>query len=72
MTVANEEPSYCEFDGGTLETANTVYGELPTGSSATFVQTFNTSSAAIKASKRNGLIKSKPSTFVRPSVPATA
>jgi hypothetical protein len=65
MTVANEEPSYCEFDGGTLETANTTYGELPTGSSVTFVQTFDTSSAAIKASKRSGLIKSKPRTFVR-------
>ena len=59
MTVANAEPSYCEFDGGTLETANTVYGELPTGSSATYVQTFSTSSATIKATKRNGLIKSR-------------
>ncbi|HXW72059.1 MAG TPA: hypothetical protein VEK34_11545, partial [Methylocella sp.] len=57
MTVVNAEPSYCEFDGGTLETANTSYGELPTGSSATFVQTFTRSSATIKASKRNGLIK---------------
>jgi hypothetical protein len=72
MTVANAEPSYCEFDGGTLETANTAYGELPTGSSATFVQTFNRSSAAIKAAKRNGLIKSKQSTVVRPSQPAAA
>jgi putative hemolysin len=32
MTVVNAERSYCEFDGGTLETANTSYGELPTGS----------------------------------------
>jgi putative hemolysin len=67
MTVVNAEPSYCEFDGGTLETANTAYGELPTGSSTTFVQTFNKSSATIKASKRNGLIKTKANTFLRPS-----
>ena len=64
MTVANAEPSYCEFQGGTLETANTSYGELPTGSNATFVQTFNTSSTTIKASKLNGLIKSKIGTLV--------
>jgi hypothetical protein len=67
MTVVNAEPSCCEFDGGTLETANTVYGELPTGSSATFVQTFDKSSATIKAPKRNGLIKTKANTFVLPS-----
>jgi hypothetical protein len=67
LTVVNAEPSCCEFDGGTLETANTVYGELPTGSSATFVQTFDKSSATIKALKRNGLIKTRANTFVRPS-----
>ena len=67
MTVVNAEPSCCEFDGGTEETANTAYGELPTGSSTTFVQTFDKSSATIKASKRNGLIKTKPNTFGRPS-----
>jgi hypothetical protein len=60
MTVVNAEPSYCEFDGGTGETANTAYGELPTGSSTTFVQTFDTSSATIKASKRNELIMRRP------------
>ena len=64
MTVVNAEPSCCEFDGGTEETANTAYGELPTGSSNSFVQTFNTSSATIKAPKRNALIKTKPSVIV--------
>ena len=67
MTVANEEPSYCEFVGGTAETANTAYGELPTGSSPTFVQSFSTSSTTIKAFKRNRLIKFKPSTVAAPS-----
>ena len=67
MTVANAEPSYCEFDGGTAETANTAHGELPTGSSAAFVQTFTKSSGTIKAAKRNGLIKSKPRPALRPS-----
>ena len=61
MTVVNAEPSYCEFDGGTSETANTAYGELPTGSSVTFVQTFDTAAETIKASKRNGLMKRRPS-----------
>ncbi|HLI85058.1 MAG TPA: hypothetical protein VKV17_14140 [Bryobacteraceae bacterium] len=60
MTVANAEPSYCEFDGGTGETANTVYGELPTGSSTSFVQTFSKSAATIKAPKRNKLMKTQP------------
>jgi hypothetical protein len=63
MTVVNAEPSCCEFDGGTLETANTVYGELPTGSSASFVQTFDKSAATIKAPKRNGLIKTRPNSI---------
>ncbi len=67
MTVANEEPSYCEFVGGTAETANTAYGELPTGSSTAFVQTFGTSLATIKAFKRNPLIKSKPKSVSHPS-----
>jgi hypothetical protein len=61
MEVANAEPSYCEFDGGTAETANTAYGELPAVSSASFVQTFTTSSTAIKAYKRNALTKRRPS-----------
>jgi hypothetical protein len=65
MTVVNSEPSCCEFDGGTLETANTVYGELPTGSSTIFVQTFNKAAAIIKAAKRNGLIKTQANTFLR-------
>ena len=60
MAVVNAEPACCEFDGGTLETANTAYGELPTGSSATFVQTFGMSAAIIKAPKRNGLTKTRP------------
>ena len=67
MAVANAEPSYCEFDGGTAETANTAYGELPTGSSTAFVQTFGTSSTTIKAFKRNPLIKSRPTSVARPS-----
>jgi hypothetical protein len=61
MTVANAEPSYCAFDGGSTETANTAYGELPTGSSATFVQTFATSTATIKCFKRNAVIMKRPS-----------
>jgi len=67
MTVVNAEPSCCEFDGGTVESANTAYGELPTGSSDTFVQTFNKSSTVIKAAKHNGLIKTRANTFMRSS-----
>ena len=69
LTVANAEPSYCEFSGGTLETANSAYGELPTGSSTTYVQTFTTASQAIRAPKRNGLIKTRPRVAGAPAAP---
>jgi hypothetical protein len=65
MTVVNAEPSCCEFDGGTLETANTSYGQLPTGSSTSFVQTFSKAATIIKAPKRNGLRKARALAAVR-------
>jgi hypothetical protein len=60
LTVVNTEPACCEFVGGTAETANTVYGQLPTGSAAKFVQTFNKSSTTIKAPKHNRIVLTRP------------
>ncbi len=46
LTVLSSEPSCTESGYITAETANTVYGELPTGSSNSFTQTFGITSAA--------------------------
>jgi hypothetical protein len=40
LTVLTTEPSYTAFQDGTGETANTVYGELPTSNSQKITQTW--------------------------------
>jgi hypothetical protein len=43
LTVLTTEPKYTSFQDGTGETANTVYGKLPTSGSTTITQTWGIS-----------------------------
>jgi hypothetical protein len=43
LTVSNTEPPCVELDGGTLESSNSIYGQMPTGPSQTMTQSFATS-----------------------------
>ncbi|KAK0757247.1 hypothetical protein N5P37_009963 [Trichoderma harzianum] len=45
LTVLTTEPSYTAFQDGTGETANTVYGQLPTSNSKTITQTWGIDSS---------------------------
>jgi hypothetical protein len=51
MTVSNAEPSCVELDGGTLETSNSIYGQMPAGPSQSMTQSF-ASSAQVGAQIR--------------------
>jgi hypothetical protein len=46
MTVRNTEPGCVELDGGTLETSNSIYGQMPAGPSQSMTQSFATSAKA--------------------------
>ena len=63
MTVLSIEPSCVDWDYITLETANSIYGLLPAGSSQSFTQSFQAAvgSAAISKPGKTGTIRHKTS-----------
>ena len=48
MTASNAEPSCVELNGGTLESSNSIYGQMPAGPSQSMTQSF-ASSAQVSA-----------------------
>lgn len=51
MTVSNAEPPCVELDGGTLESSNSIYGQMPAGPGTSMTQSF-ASSAQVSAQIR--------------------
>jgi hypothetical protein len=60
LTVLNSEPACAESGFITAETANTVYGLLPSGASNTLTQTFGESTAAAMIVKKGKVRPSSP------------
>jgi hypothetical protein len=46
MSVINTEPGCVDWDYGTVESSNSIYGPMPVGSSTTFTQSFATGTAS--------------------------
>ncbi|HEV3436513.1 MAG TPA: VCBS repeat-containing protein [Gemmata sp.] len=64
MTAQANEPSDAESKYITAETANSIYGELPSGASTIFVQTFGVTAGRAPVSRTAKLMHSRPSRFL--------
>jgi hypothetical protein len=64
MTVTNTERGCVDWDYVTVETANSIYGPLPTGSSQTLVQSF--------ATAPSGAVIHKTATVMHKTTPITS
>jgi hypothetical protein len=59
MTVSNAEPSCVELDGGTLETSNSIYGQMPARPSQSMTQSFASSTQVSAQIRRHAKVMHK-------------
>jgi hypothetical protein len=59
MTVSNAEPPCVELDGGTLETSNSIYSQMPAGPSQSMTQSFATSAQVAPQLRRRAQVMHK-------------